>query len=135
MMEAVRTSETSVDNHSTRQYNPEDSSEHITMDVCWRTKYTSTLIYLFLPILAKLLARGTSVRYITTNSGTGCFCYKKQKHQAFRILRSEIKLFFLKIIVFWDLAPYSLVEVHRRFRGVYFILTTVRTKFHIFFSN
>jgi hypothetical protein len=28
MMEAVRTSETSVDNHSTRQYNPEDSSEH-----------------------------------------------------------------------------------------------------------
>jgi hypothetical protein len=29
MMEAVRTSETSVDNYFTRQYNPEDSSEHI----------------------------------------------------------------------------------------------------------
>jgi hypothetical protein len=29
-MEAVRTSETSVDNHSTRQYNPENSSEHHT---------------------------------------------------------------------------------------------------------
>jgi hypothetical protein len=28
MMEALRTSETSVDNHFTRQYNPEDSSEH-----------------------------------------------------------------------------------------------------------
>jgi hypothetical protein len=28
MMEAVRTSETSDDNHFTRQYNPEDSSEH-----------------------------------------------------------------------------------------------------------
>jgi hypothetical protein len=28
MTEAVRTSETSVDNHFTRQYNPEDSSEH-----------------------------------------------------------------------------------------------------------
>jgi hypothetical protein len=28
MMEAVRTSETSVDNHSTRRYNPEDSSEN-----------------------------------------------------------------------------------------------------------
>jgi hypothetical protein len=28
IMEAVRTSETSVDNHFTRQYNPEDSSEH-----------------------------------------------------------------------------------------------------------
>jgi hypothetical protein len=29
-MEAVGTSETSVDNHFTRQYNPEDSSEHHT---------------------------------------------------------------------------------------------------------
>jgi hypothetical protein len=28
MMEEARTSETSVDNHFTRQYNPEDSSEH-----------------------------------------------------------------------------------------------------------
>jgi hypothetical protein len=30
MIEAVRTSETSVDNHFTRQYNPEDSSEQDT---------------------------------------------------------------------------------------------------------
>jgi hypothetical protein len=30
MMEAVRTYETSVDKHFTRQYNPEDSSEHHT---------------------------------------------------------------------------------------------------------
>jgi hypothetical protein len=30
MREAVRTSETSVDNHFTQQYNPEDSSEHHT---------------------------------------------------------------------------------------------------------
>jgi hypothetical protein len=29
MMEAVRTSETSVDNHFTWQYNPEDSSEQV----------------------------------------------------------------------------------------------------------
>jgi hypothetical protein len=29
-MEAVHTSETSVDNHFTRQYNPEDNSEHHT---------------------------------------------------------------------------------------------------------
>jgi hypothetical protein len=28
MLEAARTSETSVDNHFTRQYNPEDSSEN-----------------------------------------------------------------------------------------------------------
>jgi hypothetical protein len=32
MMEAVRTSETSVDNHFTRQYIPEDNSEHIDED-------------------------------------------------------------------------------------------------------
>jgi hypothetical protein len=31
MMEAVRTSETSVDNHFTRQYIPEDNSEHQNM--------------------------------------------------------------------------------------------------------
>jgi hypothetical protein len=30
VMEAVRTSETSVDNHFTRKYNPEDNSEHHT---------------------------------------------------------------------------------------------------------
>jgi len=30
MMEAVRTSETSVENHFTRQYIPEDNSEHRT---------------------------------------------------------------------------------------------------------
>jgi hypothetical protein len=30
MMEAVRTSETSVDNHFTQQYIPEDNSEHHT---------------------------------------------------------------------------------------------------------
>jgi hypothetical protein len=31
MMEAVRSSETSVDNHFTRQYNPEDNSEQNTI--------------------------------------------------------------------------------------------------------
>jgi hypothetical protein len=35
MMEAVHTSETSVDNHFTRQYIPEDSSEHHeSIDIC-----------------------------------------------------------------------------------------------------
>jgi hypothetical protein len=34
MMEAVRTSETSVDNNFTRQYIPEDNSEHL--EVCHR---------------------------------------------------------------------------------------------------
>jgi hypothetical protein len=39
MMEAVRTSETSVDNHFTRQYNPEDNSEH------YKTNYKGLIIY------------------------------------------------------------------------------------------
>jgi hypothetical protein len=33
MMEAVRTSETSVDNHFTRQYIPEDNSEGMSYDL------------------------------------------------------------------------------------------------------
>jgi hypothetical protein len=36
-MEAVRTSETSVDNLFTRQYNPEDSSEHHKVDIPLRS--------------------------------------------------------------------------------------------------
>jgi hypothetical protein len=35
MMEAVRTSETSVDNHFTRQYIPEDNSEHLASSVLY----------------------------------------------------------------------------------------------------
>jgi hypothetical protein len=36
MMEAVRTSETSVDNQFTRQYNPEYSSEHDFYNLFWQ---------------------------------------------------------------------------------------------------
>jgi hypothetical protein len=36
MIEAVRTSETSVDNHFTRQYNPEDSSEQPIQTLAFR---------------------------------------------------------------------------------------------------
>jgi hypothetical protein len=36
MMEAVRTSETSVDNHFTRQYIPEDNSEHRGLVILFR---------------------------------------------------------------------------------------------------
>jgi hypothetical protein len=51
MMEAVRTSETSVDNHFTRQYIPEDNSEHHTHhrenlkshDVCDVSKITKQI--------------------------------------------------------------------------------------------
>jgi hypothetical protein len=39
MMEAVRTSETSVDNNFTRQYNPEDSSEHHCLKDVYICKY------------------------------------------------------------------------------------------------
>jgi hypothetical protein len=56
-MEAVRTSETSVDNHFTLQYNPEDSSEQVTVvatsetnvlhcvlliDAIWRFRHKSS---------------------------------------------------------------------------------------------
>jgi hypothetical protein len=45
MMEAVRASETSVDNHFARQYNPEDNSELTllpihTPPVAWGTSFT-----------------------------------------------------------------------------------------------
>jgi hypothetical protein len=43
MMEAVRTSETSVDNHFTRQYIPEDNSEDQT--------HTLSTVYAILPLL------------------------------------------------------------------------------------
>jgi hypothetical protein len=42
MMEAVRTSETSVDNLFTRQYNPEDSSEH-RKNICFSILYAALI--------------------------------------------------------------------------------------------
>jgi hypothetical protein len=61
-MEAVRTSETSVDNHFTRQYNPEDSSEHHTRrrenlksHTVWKMlpkPSTDTLLNIILPLYA-----------------------------------------------------------------------------------
>jgi hypothetical protein len=50
MMEAVRTSETSVDKHFTRQYNPEDSSEHhvyliVALHVSFTRQYPHELTY------------------------------------------------------------------------------------------
>jgi hypothetical protein len=46
MLEAVRTSETLVDNHFTRQYNPEDSSErHTLRRENLKSHNTSNVIY------------------------------------------------------------------------------------------
>jgi hypothetical protein len=42
-MEAVRTSETSVDNHFTWQYNPEDKSEHDENFVTQKVKFQNVL--------------------------------------------------------------------------------------------
>jgi hypothetical protein len=50
MMEAVRTSETLVDNHFTRQYNPEDSSEHHTRRRENVKSHTAT-VYLYLTFI------------------------------------------------------------------------------------
>jgi hypothetical protein len=53
MMEAVRTSETSVNNHSTWQYNPEDSSEQNTQFVLanFLLVYSHQLASLFIPLM------------------------------------------------------------------------------------
>jgi hypothetical protein len=71
-MEAARTSETSVDNHFTRQYNPEDSSEHhtrrrenlkshIVLCICPISKYTvypesseNTIVLRFINLLKRV---------------------------------------------------------------------------------
>jgi hypothetical protein len=45
MMEAARTSETSVDNHFTRQYNPEDSSEQIDVSSVFAFQNSTELDY------------------------------------------------------------------------------------------
>jgi hypothetical protein len=55
MMEAVRTSETTVDNHFTRQYNPEDNSEHHTRRRENLKSHIDSLPYLN-PCASKLLS-------------------------------------------------------------------------------
>jgi len=47
-MEAVRTSETSVDNHFTRQYIPEDNSEHEFIYVLGYESFSHTSPHAFL---------------------------------------------------------------------------------------
>jgi hypothetical protein len=56
MMEAVRTSETSVDNNFTRQYIPEDNSEHQTLSCCFQS------LRLVCSSFHELLILGISVR-------------------------------------------------------------------------
>jgi hypothetical protein len=48
MMEAVRTSETSVDNPFTRQYIPEDNSEHLLkkMSTAWNKKVSGFYVHI-----------------------------------------------------------------------------------------
>jgi hypothetical protein len=60
-MEAVRTSETSVDNHFTRQYNPEDSSELVHSS--W---FTHKFIYLFICGLHGIVGVGEVFRSTIT---------------------------------------------------------------------
>jgi hypothetical protein len=53
IMEAVRTSETSVDNHFTRQYNPEDSSEHQRKHICSLSLIQAPTAYMEITQLTK----------------------------------------------------------------------------------
>jgi hypothetical protein len=59
MMEAVRTSETSVDNHFTRQYNPEDSSEHHTRRLENLKSHTMTMMLVVVVILLILITESS----------------------------------------------------------------------------
>jgi hypothetical protein len=60
MMEAVRTSETSVDNHFTRQYIPEDNSEHHT------SRRENLKSHFILPFLTKSIKSQLSPRHFPT---------------------------------------------------------------------
>jgi hypothetical protein len=57
MMEAVRTSETSVDNNFTRQYIPEDNSEHLLPDSSSFTCHPiiDAIVYLYPMALQSLM--------------------------------------------------------------------------------
>jgi hypothetical protein len=69
MMEAVRTSETSVDNYFTRQYNPEDSSEHVhTILTC----FTKSFCNLYFPILLRFLVLDFMSSYLFLNIQQNC---------------------------------------------------------------
>jgi hypothetical protein len=94
MMEAVRTSETSVDNHFTRQYNPEDSSEH-RLNVIKNSVRTSkrtphftitkiNWLMLFKEIIAVYSEKHTrhmNIKYSVTVTGGGTYNY----HSALRV--------------------------------------------------
>jgi hypothetical protein len=60
MMKAVRTSETSVDNHFTRQYIPEDNSEHQTNEV-WYSKRSRPSLFCCIKLLIIAMVRNVEV--------------------------------------------------------------------------
>jgi hypothetical protein len=60
MMEAVRTSETSVDNHFTRQYIPEDNSEHHTRRRENLKSHRVSLLVWHLPVNLSVMGGPTS---------------------------------------------------------------------------
>jgi hypothetical protein len=56
MMEAARTSETSVDNYFTRQYIPEDNSELVVLSFQWKELrhnllYTFCIVYVLYDVI------------------------------------------------------------------------------------
>jgi hypothetical protein len=105
MMEAVRTSETSVDNHSTRQYNPEDSSEQklylMNFHLNWKT--FSLTEYIFKPYIkiGKMLLQ--IVAFIHVN-----YIQSKYRHRSLRPVN-----WFKKNRA---LSETALTELHRKVR-------------------
>jgi hypothetical protein len=105
MMEAVRTSETSVDNHFTRQYNPEDSSEHHTRrrenlkSHKLSTFSVRSLNGLFLQLVLSPLASGTRLFLPFISRMQSVVCYQIITDECYNI----IKNLFCSVVVLFRL--------------------------------
>jgi hypothetical protein len=104
-MEAARTSETSVDNHFTRQYNPEDSSEHHTRR---RENLKSHKDFLICSIYLMLLEKWR-FRSFWSSRDKGCM------QNIDRVLTAAS----MKVTLFGKTVPWIVVERNRCFRDSY----------------
>jgi hypothetical protein len=109
MMEAVRTSETSVENYFTRQYIPEDNSKH------W-----SFCSYQTLTSKCKLSEKPNTIIPPPTFSLKN-YCFLFVYVTTFPSSSSNLLNCnnVLKMTVLWDIAQCCLVKVDRRFRVEY----------------
>jgi hypothetical protein len=111
IMEAVRTSETSVDNHFTRQYNPEDNSEHH----AWTSLVPTTPRCAFGMFVSQHLITATCVCMslltgvnVCHQKAQWCGEMKKYKEQIlylsspYILFRDSAVIYISLILIFWD---------------------------------